>query len=184
MICETFFCSLIREKLESAPQSFSKPWPENEPHPTWSCTTRATQPSSTAGSSLTAYLACYHKQRAPASISTARLVHRQTHSHSCRHAAFPSRNVCHPITVPFKQYSVLPFYFASSLIQGVILPGDTRRIDFIFKSEKPGIKTELWQLNTHPVLMQGASLQVTLRGLAVFEDQTAHQRLFIEVSYR
>lgn len=132
---------------------------------------------------MTAYLACYHKQRAPASISTARLVLLQTHSHSCRRAAFPSRNVCHPITVPFKQCSVLPFYFASSLIQGVILPGDTQRIDVIFKSKKPGIKTEQWQLNTHPVLMQGASMQVTLRGLAVFEDQTAHQRLFIEVSH-
>ncbi|XP_044046052.1 MYCBP-associated protein isoform X2 [Siniperca chuatsi] len=71
------------------------------------------------------------------------------------------------------------FYFNSS--SGVILPGDTQRMEFIFKSEEPGIKTELWQLNTHPVLLRGASMQVTLRGVALFQDKTADQRLFIEV---
>ncbi|KAM7418873.1 hypothetical protein PAMA_016141 [Pampus argenteus] len=70
------------------------------------------------------------------------------------------------------------FYFDTSY--GVILPGDTKRVEFIFKSEAPGIKTELWQLNTHPVLLQGASMQVTLRGLSLYQDKTADQRLFIE----
>ncbi|XP_045895684.1 MYCBP-associated protein isoform X3 [Micropterus dolomieu] len=70
------------------------------------------------------------------------------------------------------------FYFNSS--SGVILPGDTQRLEFIFKSKEPGIKSELWQLNTHPVLLQGASMQVTLRGVALFQDKTADQRLFIE----
>nr|XP_020474102.1 uncharacterized protein LOC109970698 [Monopterus albus] len=51
----------------------------------------------------------------------------------------------------------------------------------MFKSEEPGIKTELWQLNTHPVLLQGASLQVTLKGVALYEDNTADQRRFIEM---
>lgn len=73
------------------------------------------------------------------------------------------------------------FHFASPPSQGVILPGDTQRLEVIFKSEKPGIETELWQLNTHPVLMQGASMQVTLRGVAFYQDNTADQRLFIEV---
>ncbi|KAM7393952.1 hypothetical protein PAMP_020785 [Pampus punctatissimus] len=72
------------------------------------------------------------------------------------------------------------FYFDTS--SGVILPGDTKRVEFIFKSEAPGIKTELWQLNTHPVLLQGASMQVTLRGLSLYQDKTADQRLFIEVT--
>lgn len=54
---------------------------------------------------------------------------------------------------------------------------------FIFKSEMPGIKTEQWQLNTHPVLLQGASIQVTLRGVSLYQDKTADQRLFLEVPY-
>ncbi|XP_040891242.1 MYCBP-associated protein [Toxotes jaculatrix] len=70
------------------------------------------------------------------------------------------------------------FYFNSS--SGVILPGDTQRVEFIFKSEKPGVQTELWQLNTHPVLLQGASIQVRLRGVALYQDKTADQRSFIE----
>ncbi|GAA6220171.1 MYCBP-associated protein [Lates japonicus] len=72
----------------------------------------------------------------------------------------------------------LHFYFSSS--SGVIHPGETLRVEFVFKSEKPGIKTELWQLNTHPVLLQGASMQVTLRGVALYQDKTADQRLFLE----
>uniref|UniRef100_A0A3B4XWL1 Mycbp associated protein n=1 Tax=Seriola lalandi dorsalis TaxID=1841481 RepID=A0A3B4XWL1_SERLL len=70
------------------------------------------------------------------------------------------------------------FYFNSS--SGVILPGETQLLEFIFKSEKPGIKTELWQLNTHPMLLQGASMQVTLKGVALYQDKTADQRLFVE----
>lgn len=45
----------------------------------------------------------------------------------------------------------------------------------------PGIKSELWQLKTHPLLMQGASMQLTLRGVALYQDQTADKRLFIQV---
>ncbi|XP_020786409.2 LOW QUALITY PROTEIN: MYCBP-associated protein [Boleophthalmus pectinirostris] len=70
------------------------------------------------------------------------------------------------------------FYFSSS--SGVILPGDTKKIDFIFKSDSPGIQTELWQLNTHPVLLQGAPIHVTLRGVALYQDKTADYRLYIE----
>ncbi|KAL7404939.1 hypothetical protein ABVT39_021329 [Epinephelus coioides] len=72
----------------------------------------------------------------------------------------------------------LHFYFNSS--SGVIHPGDTQRVEFIFKSEEPGIKTALWQLNTHPLLLQGASMQVTLRGVALYQDKSADQKLFIE----
>ncbi|XP_049427250.1 MYCBP-associated protein isoform X3 [Epinephelus fuscoguttatus] len=72
----------------------------------------------------------------------------------------------------------LHFYFNSS--SGVIRPGDTQRVEFIFKSEEPGIKTELWQLLTHPLLLQGASMQVTLRGVALYQDKSADQKLFIE----
>ncbi|XP_005743754.2 MYCBP-associated protein [Pundamilia nyererei] len=70
------------------------------------------------------------------------------------------------------------FYFNAS--SGVILPGETQRVEFLFKSEKPVIKTEIWQLSTHPVLLQGASMQVVLRGISLYQDRTADERLFIE----
>ncbi|XP_031600246.1 MYCBP-associated protein [Oreochromis aureus] len=70
------------------------------------------------------------------------------------------------------------FYFNAS--SGVILPGETQRVEFLFKSEKPVIKTEIWQLSTHPVLLQGASMQVVLRGISLYQDRSADERLFIE----
>ncbi|XP_054461081.1 MYCBP-associated protein [Anoplopoma fimbria] len=76
------------------------------------------------------------------------------------------------------QTKTVHFYFNSS--SGVIRPGDSQRVEFTFKSEEPGLQTEQWQLNTHPVLLQGAAMQVTLRGVALYQDQTADQRLFIE----
>lgn len=60
-------------------------------------------------------------------------------------------------------------------------PGETQCVEFVFKSEEPGIRTEMWQLNTHPVLLRGASMQVSLRGVALHQDTTADQRLFIQV---
>ncbi|XP_015211357.2 MYCBP-associated protein isoform X1 [Lepisosteus oculatus] len=66
------------------------------------------------------------------------------------------------------------FYFNTS--EGVILPGDTQRILFTFKSVRPGIFSETWALKTHPVLLGGAALQVTLRGIALHEDKTAEVR--------
>ncbi|TWW59635.1 hypothetical protein D4764_06G0011650 [Takifugu flavidus] len=66
------------------------------------------------------------------------------------------------------------FYFNQS--SGVILPGVTQQIDLMFKSGVPGLHTESWQLQTNPVLLQGASVQVTLMGFAVSEDRTAELR--------
>ncbi|KAF7689256.1 MYCBP-associated protein isoform X2 [Silurus meridionalis] len=71
------------------------------------------------------------------------------------------------------------FYFDTS--SAVILPGDTEKILFIFKSGFPGIMTEVWKLHTHPVLMDGAMLQVTLKGMAVYQDQTSEQRVALEL---
>lgn len=86
-------------------------------------------------------------------------------------------NLC-PTFLSFSQLSICLSTIHSV---GVILPGDTQQVDFIFKSEVPGIKSELWQLNTHPVLLRGASMQVTLRGVALYHDKTADQQLDIEV---
>ncbi|XP_061587922.1 MYCBP-associated protein [Cololabis saira] len=70
------------------------------------------------------------------------------------------------------------FYFNTS--PGVILPRETQQIEFIFKSYNQGVRTELWQLNTHPLLMQGASMQLGLMGVSLCQDKTADQRLFLE----
>nr|XP_057939929.1 MYCBP-associated protein isoform X2 [Doryrhamphus excisus] len=70
------------------------------------------------------------------------------------------------------------FYFNTS--SGVIYPGGTLEIEFIFKSARPGLLTECWQLNTHPILLQGASIQVTLKGVSLYQDTTENQRQFIQ----
>ncbi|KAM9454834.1 MYCBP-associated protein [Clarias gariepinus] len=71
------------------------------------------------------------------------------------------------------------FYFNTAT--AVILPGDTERIQFIFKPVCPGIVTEVWKLHTHPVLVGGAMLQVTLKGRALYQDRTAKQRTALEL---
>lgn len=68
-------------------------------------------------------------------------------------------------------------------VTGVILPGVTQQIDLMFKSGVAGLHTESWQLRTSPLLLQGASVQATLMGFAVYEDKTAELRRHLEVSY-
>lgn len=70
------------------------------------------------------------------------------------------------------------FYFDAR--PGVILPGETRRFFFLFKSERTGIFSESWELRTHPLLLGGALLQVTLWGIAVCEDKLADLREKLE----
>ncbi|XP_062362076.1 MYCBP-associated protein [Cinclus cinclus] len=70
------------------------------------------------------------------------------------------------------------FYFDTR--PGVILPGETRRFSFIFKSERAGIFSEPWEFRTHPLLLGGALLQVTLWGIAVYEDKLADFREKLE----
>ncbi|RLV99277.1 hypothetical protein DV515_00009905 [Chloebia gouldiae] len=70
------------------------------------------------------------------------------------------------------------FYFDTR--PGVILPGETRRFSFIFKSERAGIFSEPWEFRTHPLLLGGALLQVTLWGIAVYEDKFADFREKLE----
>ncbi|XP_053939421.1 MYCBP-associated protein isoform X2 [Cuculus canorus] len=66
------------------------------------------------------------------------------------------------------------FYFDTR--PGVILPGETRKFFFLFKSEGTGIFSESWEFRTHPLLLGGALLQVTLWGIAVYEDKLADLR--------
>ncbi|NXQ92762.1 MYBPP protein, partial [Nyctibius grandis] len=70
------------------------------------------------------------------------------------------------------------FYFDRR--SGVILPGETKKFSFIFKSESGGIFSESWEFRTHPLLLGGALLQVTLWGVAVYEDILADLREKLE----
>ncbi|OXB76994.1 UNVERIFIED_CONTAM: hypothetical protein H355_014816, partial [Colinus virginianus] len=66
------------------------------------------------------------------------------------------------------------FYFDAR--PGVILPGETQKFFFLFKSERAGVFSESWELRTCPLLLGGALLQVTLWGIAVCEDKLADLR--------
>ena len=65
---------------------------------------------------------------------------------------------------------------------GVILPGETRKFSFIFKSMNAGIFSESWEFGTHPILLGGALLQVTLWGIAIYEDISSDMRRELEVN--
>ena len=71
------------------------------------------------------------------------------------------------------------FYFNTS--SGVLLPGESLRFPFVFKSPNAGIFSETWQLDTRPVVCGGGALQITLRGVALQEDKNLKQRKEIEV---
>lgn len=82
---------------------------------------------------------------------------------------------------PFElaQSSLQRFYFNNS--SGVILPGETMRFPFVFKSPNAGVFQEQWQFETRPVVCGGAALIVTLRGIAFAEDKFREQRIKLEV---
>uniref|UniRef100_A0A8C3EBA3 Uncharacterized protein n=1 Tax=Corvus moneduloides TaxID=1196302 RepID=A0A8C3EBA3_CORMO len=83
-----------------------------------------------------------------------------------------------PQQIPSKGRRIPCFYFDTR--PGVILPGETRSFSFTFKSERPGIFSEPWEFRTHPLLLGGALLQVTLWGIAVYEDKLADFREKVE----
>ncbi|XP_075702688.1 MYCBP-associated protein isoform X2 [Rhinoderma darwinii] len=73
-----------------------------------------------------------------------------------------------------KEPRVQHFYFNTSA--GVILPGETQTFPFHFKSLTAGIFSESWEFCTHPVLLAGALIQVSLWGISLYEDKTASRR--------
>ncbi|XP_072259442.1 MYCBP-associated protein isoform X2 [Pyxicephalus adspersus] len=73
-----------------------------------------------------------------------------------------------------KEPRVQHFYFNTSA--GVILPGETQTFPFHFKSPTAGIFGENWEFCTHPVLLAGALIQVSLWGISLYEDKTAPLR--------
>ncbi|KAJ7315970.1 hypothetical protein JRQ81_002132 [Phrynocephalus forsythii] len=83
-----------------------------------------------------------------------------------------------PFTFQEKRKKTQNFYFNTR--SGVILPGETRKFSFIFKSMNAGIFSESWEFGTHPVLLGGALLQVTLWGVAIYEDISFELRQDLE----
>ncbi|XP_067913887.1 MYCBP-associated protein isoform X2 [Heterodontus francisci] len=83
----------------------------------------------------------------------------------------------HWITKPSDSW-MQRFYFNTN--SGVILPRETLVLAFTFKSPNSGIFTEFWEFCTHPVVLGGASLQVALWGVAMFEDRNENARQQIQ----
>ena len=63
----------------------------------------------------------------------------------------------------------------------MVLPGDTIKFPFVFKSPNAGVFSEQWQFETRPILCGGANLVVTLRGVALQEDKYEKERSRVEV---
>lgn len=64
---------------------------------------------------------------------------------------------------------------------GVILPGETKHFTFFFKSLNAGIFRESWEFGTHPTLLGGAVLQVTLHAISLTQDIFMDERKLLEV---
>ncbi|CAF3908587.1 unnamed protein product [Rotaria magnacalcarata] len=79
-------------------------------------------------------------------------------------------------TKPVFQHYESPFNSTGS-----ILPNDTLKLSFVFKSNESGIFTERWQLLTRPVLCGGRPIIFTLRGVTTEEDIHRETRANIEV---
>ncbi|CAO2644887.1 MYCBP-associated protein [Lemmus lemmus] len=70
------------------------------------------------------------------------------------------------------------FYFNNR--EGVILPGETKHFTFFFKSLNAGIFRESWEFGTHPTLLGGAALQVTLHAISLTQDLFMEERKLLE----
>ncbi|XP_069056167.1 MYCBP-associated protein isoform X4 [Pleurodeles waltl] len=90
------------------------------------------------------------------------------------------RRLPYPVGLPeiCTDRSVQRFYFNTN--SGVILPGDTKAFSFLFRSPSAGIFSESWEFCTHPVLLGGASLQLSLFGISLYEDKTAELRRAVQ----
>ncbi|XP_048222441.1 MYCBP-associated protein isoform X2 [Perognathus longimembris pacificus] len=70
------------------------------------------------------------------------------------------------------------FYFNNR--EGVILPGETKKFTFFFKSANAGIFRESWEFGTHPALLGGSILQVNLHAVSLAQDILREERLLME----
>ncbi|XP_004859755.1 MYCBP-associated protein isoform X2 [Heterocephalus glaber] len=70
------------------------------------------------------------------------------------------------------------FYFNNR--EGVILPGETKTFTFFFKSLNAGIFRESWEFRTHPTVLGGALLLVTLQAVSLTQDIFRDERKLLE----
>ncbi|XP_006833711.1 PREDICTED: MYCBP-associated protein [Chrysochloris asiatica] len=70
------------------------------------------------------------------------------------------------------------FYFNNR--PGVILPGETKKFTFFFKSRNAGIFRESWEFGTHPTLLGGALLQVNLQAISLTQDVFKEERQLLK----
>ncbi|XP_063125649.1 MYCBP-associated protein isoform X3 [Rattus norvegicus] len=77
-----------------------------------------------------------------------------------------------------KQNRTQRFYFNNR--EGVILPGETKHFTFFFKSRNAGIFMESWEFGTHPTLLGGAALQITLHAISLTQDIFMDERKLLE----
>jgi len=73
------------------------------------------------------------------------------------------------------------FYF--DIRDGIILPGQTISIPFVFQSGNAGIFTEQWCLQTHPVLCGGRRMLVNLHAVATRPNELEKERQQLEEQY-
>ena len=74
-------------------------------------------------------------------------------------------------------------YFYLWSLSGIILPGQTISIPFVFQSGNAGIFTEQWCLKTHPVLCGGRRILVNLHAVATRPNELEKERQQLEVSF-
>ncbi|KAM6175772.1 MYCBP-associated protein [Erethizon dorsatum] len=77
-----------------------------------------------------------------------------------------------------KRTGTQQFYFSNR--EGVILPGETKTFTFFFKSLNAGIFKESWEFRTHPTLLGGALLLVTLQAVSLTQDIFRDERKVLE----
>ena len=64
---------------------------------------------------------------------------------------------------------------------GVILPGDTAKVEVHFRSKIPGYFSETWLLHTIPLIAAGAEIKFVLKGVARQTKEFTQECLLLEV---
>lgn len=74
--------------------------------------------------------------------------------------------------------------FLCPKMAGSVVPGGTVDFIFSFQADAPGVYREYWSLSTSPVANEGASIRISLRGVATIPDETGPRRQRLETRLR
>ena len=72
-------------------------------------------------------------------------------------------------------------HLLNAWFKGVLLPGKKLAFPFVFKSPNAGIFSEMWLIQTGPVLCRGRPILFTLKGVAFQDDLNKEKREELEV---